>query len=319
MTLFKLVRVLVVLIVNISMLYGLVKWDPDPLEPQFWQPAKLIEGFTLEHVHEHPCSVAKEAIQIEGLFGRLNNYLIELVHMLEVAVLSERKYILVIGSHYREITGNHIDIFNTTRLFACVKRYDSPEARALRIIKVNVKQIYRQRENVFNDFRGNVLSRLLLSPSSRVREDVELFIRQNKLTSGFNAIHLRGMEGKCLKEMTSRFHHSYTYAFELGRNITEVDICDMTNDYVRWKLMRAGTSHLPLVIAHDDQNRERLHDLLCNFNAVTTRGGQRPEDVIADMVLLLRANTFVPNLVSTFSDNIQHARRVIHSNIPRIS
>ena len=81
---------------------GQAQWDPEPLEPQFWQPARLIEGFNLEHAKENPCSLTKEAIQIEGLFGRLNNYLIELVHMLEVAVFSEHRYTVVQCVYYIE-------------------------------------------------------------------------------------------------------------------------------------------------------------------------------------------------------------------------
>ena len=75
---------------------------------------KQIDGHQREHAKENPCSRTKEAIQIEGLFGRLNNYLIELVHMLEVAVLSEHRYTVIIGPHYDEITGNHINLFNIT-------------------------------------------------------------------------------------------------------------------------------------------------------------------------------------------------------------
>ena len=44
------------------------KMSNEPLEPQFWQPARLIEGFNLEHAKENPCSRTKEAIQIEVLF-----------------------------------------------------------------------------------------------------------------------------------------------------------------------------------------------------------------------------------------------------------
>lgn len=298
---------------------GQAQWDPEPLEPQFWQPARLIEGFNLEHAKENPCSRIKEAIQIEGLFGRLNNYLIELVHMLEVAVLSEDRYMVVIGPHYDEITGNHINLINITKRFACVKRFDDKGIKSLDVRKIDVKQIYRQKENSFNEFRGHVLSRLLLTPSSVVRKAVESFESENNLTSGYNALHLRRLEGKCVKSMKVAFHDSYSYVSEIGRNITATDICDMTNEYVRWKLQKAGTAHLPLVLVHDGQNQERLHDLLQTFHSVSTNAGQKPEEVITDMILLIRAKTFIPNLVSTFSDNVQHARRVIHATNPLIT
>ena len=123
---------------------GEAQWDPEPLEAQFWQPARLIEGFNLENAKRDPCSLTKEAIQIEGVFGRLNNYLIELVHMLEVAVLSERRYTVVIGAHYDEITGNHINLFNITKRFACVKKFDDKGIRSLDVRKIyEIHQIPR--------------------------------------------------------------------------------------------------------------------------------------------------------------------------------
>lgn len=313
------ITVAFVLLSSVSLCRGIITdWDPTPLGPQFWLPAHLIAAFRAAEMPSDPCSQVDKAIIIEGEFGRLNNYLIELVHMLEVAVLSDPPKALILSSHYDEMTHNHLDLINITREFACVMREGDKNASKLSRIKVDAKAIYKQKEVPLSSFRGQVMANLFLSPSAEIRRRAHEFESKHGLSDGYNAVHFRGLEGQCMNVMTRKFKHHYTYSKELGRNITEEDICELNFDYVQFKMSQAFTSHLPLLIAHDDQNPKRLSELVQHFHAVE-RTGLKPEDVIVDILLLIRANTFIPNLVSTLSDNVMHIRRVLTASTPYIS
>ena len=305
--------VIIIALINLGLVYSInsnAEWNPSPLEPQFWLPSKLIESFRVVDLPSEPCSQVDKAIVIDGEFGRLNNYLIELVHMLEVAVLSDPPKALILTSHYYEMTHNHLDLVNITKAFACVMKEHDERASRLTQIKIDAKAIYKQKEIPLSSFRGQVMAHLFLNPSMEIRQRVSEFERLHGLSGGYNAAHFRGLEGQCMNAMRRRYRNRYTYAVELGRNITEEDICELNFDYLQYKMRQGFTSHLPLLIAHDDQNRKRLSELVQHFHAVE-RTGLSPVDVIVDTLLLIRADTFIPNLVSTLSDNVLHIRSVL--------
>ena len=296
------------LFLSILLRFESFSWDLSPLEAQFWLPSHLINIFP-KPSSSNPCANVDTGITIEGEYGRLNNYLIELVHMLELAVLSDPPKALVLAPHYYEMTHNHVSLSNVSMNFACVINWNDRLASNLTIVNVDAKKIYKQRETPFSSFRGQILTHLFLKASKEIRDRVEKFEFENKLSNGFNAIHYRGLEGHCLPEMARR-RSSFKYYPALGRNLTANDVCDMNFTYVQSKMIQGGTSHLPLLIAHDGQNPGRLAELKGHFHAVD-RTGNSPEDVLVDTLLLIRAKTFIPTIVSTLSQNVLHIRRTL--------
>ena len=291
-----------------------VNWDPDPLPPQFWLPSRLIERFKLGADRKDPCDIAEEAIELGSDFGRLNNYLIELVHMLEIALFTQPPKVLLLSPLYDRLTKWHLDVINATSSFACVKRWDDEKAKKYPLLmKLIAEDVYFQEQKPFSTFRGEVLAQIFLRPSQSVRDEVEAFEKEHKLTAeGYNALHFRSLEDSCLSRIKWMFDKThYPYSTALKRHINEQDICLMSDDYVRWKLEQAGTSHLPLVISHDGQNPKRLAELVKTFNAIPT-SGEHQKNIIVDILLLIRANTFIPNVASSLSQNVEHVRRVLH-------
>lgn len=288
-------------------------WDPPRLEPYFWLPSKLISRFDVSHRGKRPCEIADKAIELGSSYGRLNNYLIELVHMMEIALFSEPPKVLLLSPLYEGLTKWHLDAIDATKTFACVMKWDDVKAKKYPLMmKVVAEEVYFQEQKPYSTFRGEVLAQLFLRPSQQVRNEVEAIESKHNLTQGYNIVHFRTLEGSCLmriKYMFDRTH--YPYSVELGRHITEEDICLMSDDYIRWKLKKAKSEHLPLVISHDNQNQKRLEEIQKSFNAVVI-GGEEQRHIVVDMLLMIRANTFIPNVASTLSQNVEHIRRVLH-------
>jgi hypothetical protein len=290
-------------------------WDPEPLEPYFWLPSTLFGPYDISHRNEEPCSRVKSAITLGTSYGRLNNYLITLTHMLEIAAFSNPPKALFLSPLYDKFIHNDLNVINATRKFACVMRWNSPEAKKYPLeTKLVAEMVYTQKQQKYNTFRGQLLANFFLSPAQHIRTEVEAIEAQFNLTGGFNAIHFRGMEGSCIGRTKWIFEHQgFPYAKELGRYINEKDVCDMTFDYVQWKLKSQGTEELPLFISHDNQNIPRLTEMLAECRAVrTTCVAHTHENPIVDILLLIRANTFVPTVPSSMSGNLEEIRKFIH-------
>ena len=291
-------------------------WDPAPLKPYFWLPSTLIKGFDITHSGEHPCSRVKSAIQLEGKYGRFNNYLIEMVHMLEIAILSDPPKALLLSPVDVNMTKGYVDFIAATKSFACVLRWDSPQAAKIPLkTKVFAKDIFFQPQHKFSSFRGQVLAQLFLSASPGIRSEVEALESKHGINRGFNAIHLRDLEGTCQYRSRWIFQKTqYMYAKELRRFINENDVCNMSFDYVQWRLKKAGTEYLPLFLAHDGQNLARVDEIMKEcFTVRKTCIAQSHHITVVDFLLMLRANTFIPNIASSMSANVEHARNILHS------
>lgn len=307
------VLVLVLLLRTAVHAHTHTEWDPEPLKPYFWMPSTLIPRFDLTHSDKAPCQRVEKAIELGSDFGRLNNYLIEMVHMLEIALFSEPPKMLLLSPLYDHLTKWHLNLINATASFACVKKWNDEDAKTVPLMsKLVAEEVYFQEQRPFSTFRGEVLAQLFLRPSEEVRRGVEALEMKYKLSGGYNVVHLRTLEGSCLSRIKWMFDNThYPYAKELGRHINEKDICLMSDDYIRWKLEKAGSTDLPLVISHDNQNPKRLGEIEKTFNAVVI-GGEEQRHIVVDMLLMIRANTFIPNVASSLSQNVEHIRRVLH-------
>lgn len=215
----------------------------------------------------------------------------------------------------------NFDLQKATYPWACVMRQNEKPI-ALQSVMSADALFYMYLKSDISYFSGHVLRQLLLRPSPKIREIVESFEKCNNFTNGYNAIHLRQLEGSCL----SRVHRQIAITRSNrpdavprlvdGSEAKPMDICKMSSDYIRALFRKAGTEHLPCFLAHDHQDLKRAEEIKRDFHAVSydTSDADGVEGLWIDMILLIRSSSFVGNSASTLSHNVADVRRVINKD-----
>ena len=94
-----------------------ISWDPPPLPPRWFLPLQTARNFTCGH----------EAVTLSGWWGRTNNILLELVHMLAYTVSHEPPLVLVLQPRTEQLVADRFDLRAATAGWACVRsRHEWP-------------------------------------------------------------------------------------------------------------------------------------------------------------------------------------------------
>eukprot|EP00750_Incisomonas_marina_P031308 INCI7958.1.p1 GENE.INCI7958.1~~INCI7958.1.p1 ORF type:complete len:387 (-),score=64.69 INCI7958.1:262-1326(-) len=289
-----------------------VQWDPPQLSRYWWEPAiSLFAESTTP-----PCEGVVTKLEMIGKFGRLNNALIEFVHMLEVVIIGERskKRVYELAEAYKELVGfKHFDWRSATSSWVCVAEPDNATFKNLETETVNAKDIYymvQRQEGTM--FRATVLSQLLLRPSLEIRRKVEEF-EAKYFPHGFNALHLRLLENSCNRRVEREWKagNARPPTLEGGSKANADDICHMSSRLIHTWAKKAGTAHLPFFLSSDGQSPADAERIAKEFGAVQYSGH---DAVFVDMLLLMRSTTFIGNIASTLSANVALVRE--HSAPP---
>ena len=105
--------------------------------------------------------------------------------------------------------------------------------------------------------------------------------------------------------MTENGSPSDFFRFLLGRNMTAIDACTMSDRYLDAVLADADVQNLPMVLAHDGQQPARAASIARTYGAVSYRG---EHGTFVDMLLLLRSSFMIGHPASTMAGNAATAR-----------
>ena len=332
-------------------------WDPAPLPWGWWLPA---QSATLagDPGGEPPaaCGERSRGYVLMHDFGRTNNNLLAWAHALElVAPVRDPPLTLVLAPEFEKSTAPWFDWRAATAGWACVvTRAEVPRNATLTPLD-GPEGFFLPQQPTGNLFVAIALRQLLLRPVPALRTAVRTF--EQRHADGYDGLHLRSFENVggqgCERWVTAAalLCQSVRARDMPGRrNVTGADVCSMTEEYLRAALVKLGsgaehagahrgTNHtrlkrgadgggggavttLPLLVAHDGQNTQRLIDLKSKFGgveAMTLEGGpsggrsvwKGSGSLFVDLLLLVRARAFVGNPGSTVSQNVASVRSLV--------
>lgn len=223
--------------------------------------------------------------------------------------------------------------------------------RGYRVRKLRAQQLFEAEHARMREaggwFAARVLGAILRRPSAAVRERVGDF--EQRVASGlpYVGVHLRALDGECEAKM--RRHDGMPRTRPLARAAPHGgapragggsadsesaagafgpgDVCRMSEEYVdaflRSEAARAADDAvraLPLYLAHDGAQPERVRALGRRWRVLernVTRGRARrldfarAQDVVVDMLLLLRARAFIGVPVSSLANNVALVRALL--------
>lgn len=333
-----------------------VHWDPAPLPWGWWLPAQElgILGGERDAPPVAMCDRSKVYVRLQN-FGRTNNNLMAWAHGLELVAPRSREepITLVLSNEFESGTAPWFDWREATRHWACViTQREVPTGAVVRALDApSVFFLPQQPTGAL--FVSTALSQLLLRPLVPLRTLVRQF--EARHPHGYDGVHLRTFDqaanvDKCATWVTREALQCQTVrARDMPgrRNVTGVDICTMSDAYLRGALStlgrkadvaanggssssnartHSGGSHsdanvtapasLPLLVAHDGGSPARLKALRHSFGAVEAVAAdgnvwRGPGGVFIDMLLLLRARVFIANPGSTVSQNVASVRSLV--------
>ena len=164
------------------------------------------------------------------------------------------------------------------------------------------------------DFRTAALTQLLLRPSAEMRARVKAFEEEHFGGGCYVAIHLRSMDNECHQRTTGLLGCQTVTAQDMGRPVTQRDVCEMSDAYVDAALRRARLRHCRVFLADDKMLKPRAAAIVRRYNASVFVAGAHNNPLTRafrlhmDMLLLLRACYFVGNPASTLSGNVARVR-----------
>ena len=297
-------------------------WDPEGLEAFWWKPSGCLtfeseercSTRSLAAVQAERCGRSVVGLNAVGRRGRTNNAIIELANILALSVQEEPPLTVVFGSpgsvFDRFALFDEYDILSAAKDWACVTTNETTwlkEGEDRQVSTINASQVYYLRRQTLagNLIRGYVLGQLMLRPAPRVRVEVEAFEQSLDAPFGYVAIHLRYLEGTCVRRMLRRGQKGLR---EKRTNEEDAEtICHMPEAYVRRQLKEAHVDHLPVVLAHDHERPDLATHLQRALNAKSYDGDPDLGEAV-DAQLLLRAQFVITNPASTLSTNVIDVR-----------
>lgn len=214
------------------------------------------------------------------LFGRTNNNIIQLAHMLWYSRMTTRKLHIPVPLHWIHT------LFDTSALGHryCLE-FDTNATKATNVTVVGHRQsFYKEGWPVTDDTQAEI-DKITAGLFAQPRDPVRDFAVVCNVTS---AVHLRGLEGSC----TSR---------NLRQHQAANEICHMSSGYIRGQLRHCSTDHV--FLATDDQQPQDTTRILKEFDGWRYKGRNA---VIVDLMALAYAHKTrcaVLNPASTFTVN----------------
>jgi len=307
-----------------------VEYDPVVHLPTLFNAAR----------HTPNCSAAISGITGTGEYGRLNNAIIELTHLLEIAATRPEPTLVVIPDSTRQLVPPEQFDYSFLKSWVCVTFKAPP---GFNVSGYSMRSIYwwqrNPHGNVFGlsvrdvlpttidlaEVKGLILSQIILRPQPPLREAVERFLSKILNTSkaaGYVAIHLRTLEDSCVTVMGNLrgigkepLARQRVTASDMpgSRNVTDADICYMSDDYVAAALAKDNVPRdWPIVLAHDGQSpNSLLRRLVVRFGAVETKTRSQ----FADLLILVKSSYLIGNPASSFSANAQMIRSAMGASV----
>ena len=184
-------------------------------------------------------------------------------------------------------------------------------------------KIFQGEEGLYKDKElrdSRIVTNLFVESYLSLKHLIDPFLTANNMHNGFNAVHLRHLDGRCYKLASVSAELNAEVKPFLGRDVDKEDICKMTSDYIRASIKsQGGDLKLPLVLCHDRQQKEEAARIVKDFKAIVFEnaknltncgspgGGRKGRDVFCgskedqevakriDLLLLMRSNTAVLN------------------------
>lgn len=290
-----------------------VRFDPKPLPPAWWLP---VRHDALFHVHDFAPTCNESVVYARmGDFGDSNNQLQAWAHALEAVAPQQPAVTLVPSKRMNESFFPFFDVAASTRGWACV----APEAGAGAGFQLpGDKTFFLPQLPSGAQFVETVLAQLLLRPRPSVRDRVLRFEARFDPNVGYDALHLRSFEspGRCATRTGSWITPEALACQRVrrigARDVRTDDLCRMTDEYLDAALAALGQARgaRPLLVAHDGQNAPRVRQILQRFNGTEyAHRGFGKQTLFVEMLLMIRARSFIGNPGSTVSLNVARVRR----------
>ncbi len=261
------------------------------------------------------CKDAESALMVTARWGELGNGLTEFSNQITMVMLQHGKQ--AVGNAPQYVQWSFPKYSQAIAPWVCYAPTDvgrGGRPHPLPVASVNAKTIfyaYGRNDKIFQGEEGlradmeirqkRIMANLFVESYLSLKKTIDPFLTANKLHGGFNAVHLRNLDGRCYKlAKVSKKHNEKVKPF-LSRDVTTKDICMMTSDYIRASIKsQGGNLKLPLVLCHDHQQKEEAARIVADFKAVVYEGDANVAKKI-DLLLLMRANTPVLNSGMFFS------------------
>ena len=290
------------------------RWDIPKLNIHWWSM-----NHQLENANHTLCDYAYGIVTMAHYSGRFNNYILQISSVLTQSVTHYIPRVMMLPYSYANFVNDTFDIKSATDRWACVIPYDEHVIKEYKHRHLENSEPFLTSVNAIDAFYNRVqnmddsfLSQLFLRPKDKIRFEVDAFISNKNLEKGYNAIHLRWLEGSCISRIKKCIEASdgCNRFVTFTENITASDVCTMSSFHVHMQLQIANTTHLPCFLATDGQRKNDILRLEKDFGCVRYSGENAH---FVDLLLLIHSTTFVGNPASTLSVNVYNVRRKIHS------
>jgi len=254
------------------------------------------------------CKAAKTALAVSNRWGQLGNALKELQHQVTMAMLQQGKQAAGDAPMFARSSYHGPPAFAPWVCYAPTAGGRGHTPWPLPVEQVNAKKTYcacRPKlgdENfandgtLYNDMNlqdNRLLASLFVESYMSLKPKICPFLTANKLHNGFNAVHLRNLDGRCYSLASVSAELNAEVKPFLGRDVVKSDICKMTSDYIRASIKsQGGNLKLPLVLCHDRQQKDEAARTVKDFKAVVFEGDESDAKKI-DLLSLMKANTAV--------------------------
>jgi len=295
-----------------SDLEGFGRWEAPP--PDGFLGLKLAEEGTVDSFPRR--SSTKTQLCIGSHFGRLNNQVREFEAAIALAILLN--WTVVAPAHLEIVRILDVNTFEAirenlisfegvlcpeaTNLELSQRKFvqgslhdegfrDSFKAAAKgKVWRISAANLFLSRQSLVQ-LVGSEIDHLFwkhFRAKSKFEEEAEDFVRKRFRDKPFYAVHLRHLEGTCVKRMKRNFNSS-------GR------LCGIQWDrFMHLSKIRPGT---PVYVASDMQDRNALTSFL-QKGAIASR-----KDPIVEFLIAARSSFFVGIATSTASQSIEHLRQ----------
>ena len=263
------------------------------------------------------CARPSRAVTANSTYGRLNNALIALTHLLEFAATAPEPTVVVLPEHVKEwVPRTEFNYSGALGGWVCVA--DAPPA-GLRVEEADLRDIYWWAAGPTTNFgrtglptsaelKGLILAQIVMRPQPGLRA----LVARVSPKGPYVAIHLRSLEGTCVARLRLEgVAVQRVTARDMGRDVTAEDLCSMSGAYVKAALrMDAVPRDWPILLVHDGQNTQKAGKLRKNWHAVETHA-----TAYADLILAVRSAYFIGNPASSFSANVVMIRRALGASV----
>ena len=217
-----------------------------------------------------------------GMFGRTNNNIKQLTHMLWYSRMSKRKLYIPVSLHWVHT------LFDTSALrHRYCFEFATEATNTTKATVVGTRQSYHLEGLPVTDGARAEIFSLTAELFAQPRDPMRDFAVVCKVVS---AIHLRWLEGSCPQRVA-----------RLNRTRSVNEICHMPSNYIRDQLHNCSTDHV--FLATDDQQPKNTKRIIKDFRGWQYKGRNA---IIVDLMALSyahKAGCALLNPASSFTRN----------------